>query len=54
MYFRGLAEIFLFVPVKLEMPVRYPNRDVKQTVGFRTGVHKGSLGKHVALGVTAI
>lgn len=43
-YFRGLTKVFLFVCVKLEMPVSYPNTDVKQAVGFRTGVQKRSLG----------
>lgn len=43
-YFRELTKVFFFVRVKLEMPVSYPNTDVKQAVGFRTGAQKRSLG----------
>lgn len=43
-HFRGLTKVFFFVCVKLEMPVSYPNTDVKQAVGVRTGTQKRSLG----------
>lgn len=35
---------FFCMCVKMEMPVSYPNTDVKQAVGFRMGAQKRSLG----------